>query len=293
MTATGDLIANAADRLAATGISSPRVDAEELAAFVIGVDRRRLALAPSMNMQEADRFRALVNRRAAREPLQHLTGRAPFRYVELCVGPGVFIPRPETELVAQAAIDEVHRLGKAPLVVDLGTGSGAIALAVATEVPAARVHAVEVDPVAQAYAKRNLAAQANVTVHLADATDALQEINGTVDVVVANPPYVPRASAARLDPEVVNHEPTIALFGGPDGLDGPRVMEVAARRLLRPGGLLVMEHDDSHGASAPALLRTTVGWTNVVDHRDLAGRPRYLTARRTIKASGRVVGASP
>jgi release factor glutamine methyltransferase len=292
MTATREVIAAAANRLAAAGVVSSRVDAEELAAFVAGTDRRHLMRIAALNEQQADRLRALVDRRTARVPLQHLTERAPFRHVELWVGPGVFIPRPETELVAQAAIDEVRRLAGCALVVDLCTGSGAIALAVATETPVPRVHAVEIDPGAYAYAQLNLAAQANVTLHLADAADALPEINGTVDVVVANPPYVALADAAQLDPEVTDHESAIAVFGGPDGLAGPRLVEAAARRLLGPGGLLVMEHDASHGESAPAMLRARVEWTDVVDHRDLAGRPRYLTARRTAQPAGGGVGVS-
>jgi release factor glutamine methyltransferase len=280
------LLSDATDRLAAAGIRSPRVDAELLAAHVIGTNRRQLFGAETMTAEQARRFRALVERRATREPLQHLTERAPFRHLELVVGPGVFIPRPETELVAQVAIDEANRLshgGGTPLVVDLGTGSGAIALSVAAEVPAATVHAVEVDPTAHAYAARNLSAQRNVALHLTDAADALHHLNGAVDVVVANPPYVPTGWAGALEPEVVRHEPAVALFGGSDGLVGPRTVVDAALRLLRAGGLLVMEHDAGHGASAPALLGNPLHWADVTDHRDLAGQPRFVTARRIVR----------
>jgi release factor glutamine methyltransferase len=285
VTATRALIAAAIDRLAAAGVPSPRVDAETLAAHVTGMDRRQLVFAEPMSAEQTKWFAALVERRAAREPLQHLTGRAPFRHLELVVGPGVFIPRPETELVAQAAIDEVHRLvrrrGGHPLVVDLGTGSGAIALAVATEAPAARIHAIELDPTAHSYAARNLAGRDNVTLQLVDAAEALPDLDGTMDVVVANPPYVPLTSAAELDPEVADHEPAVALFGGPDGLAGPRTVVAAALRLLRPGGLLVMEHDAGHGASVTALLGDPLHWADVTDQRDLTGRARFVTARRS------------
>jgi release factor glutamine methyltransferase len=286
VTRTRVLISDATDRLAAAGVGSPRVDAELLAAHVIGTDRRQLVVADTMTADQVRRFRALVERRAAREPLQHLTERAPFRHVELVVGPGVFLPRPETEIVAQAAIDEANRVSQGrgtPLLVDLGTGSGAIALAVATEVPAAYVHAVEIDPTAHAYAARNLSVQHNVALYLADAVDALHHLDGTIDVLVANPPYVPTGSAGALDPEVVRHEPAVALFGGPDGLAGPRTVVDAALRLLRPGGLLVMEHDASHGASALALLENPLHWADVTDHRDLAGRSRFVTARRIVR----------
>lgn len=283
MTTVRELVDRATDRLAQAGVPSPRVDAEELAAYALGVHRGQLPAVSGIDAERAERLHTLVSRREAREPLQHLIGSAPFRYLELVVGPGVFVPRPETELVAQAAIDEARCLGAGPLVVDLGTGSGAIALAVATEVAGSRVQAVEVDPVAHSYALRNidrLPLGAAVSLHLADLRGALHELDGTVDVVVANPPYVPLTHAPRLDPEVREHDPAGAVFGGADGLDGPRLVVAAAARLLRPGGLLVMEHDDSHGESAPALLRRGVEWEDVADHRDLSGRPRYLTARR-------------
>ncbi len=278
-----DLLATSTRRLADAGIASARVDAELLAAYVLQTSRTRLSLVDELSPQQAQRLRLLIARRVAREPLQHITGRAPFRHLELAVGPGVFVPRPETELVAQAAIDELRSLGRPGLAVDLCTGSGAIAVAVASEVPNARVIAVELDPVAHSYAVRNVAALGladRVDVVLGDAAAALPDLAASVDVVVANPPYVPLTQAPDLDPEVRDHDPQLAVFGGPDGLDGPRTVVAAARRLLRPGGLLVVEHDDTHGESATALVDDRVEWASPSDHADLAGRPRFLTARR-------------
>jgi release factor glutamine methyltransferase len=281
------LLGAATRRLAGAGVASPRVDAELLAAAVLGVGRGALASVGAVDDEDAEWLAALVERRAAREPLQHLVGTAAFRHLELAVGPGVFTPRLETELVAQVAIDEVHRLvalepGRVPVVVDLGTGSGAIALAVATEASEAVVHAVEVDPAPYAWADRNVAAldaAGRVHLHLGDMSGALHELDGTVDVVVSNPPYVPLGTS--LPPEVADGDPLTALFGGPDGLDGPRAVLAAGARLLQPGGLLVVEHDDGHGESLPALAAGGVDWDAVSDHADLAGRPRFLTARRT------------
>ncbi len=283
-----DLLATATRRLADAGIDSARVDAELLAAHVLGTSRGQLPLVDDVTPPQAQRLRLLVARRVAREPLQHITGHAPFRHLELAVGPGVFVPRPETELVAQAAIDELvelSELGRPGLAVDLCAGSGAIAVALASEVPGTRVVAVELDPVAHSYAIRNVTAlglSGSVEVVLGDAATALSGLDGTVDVVVSNPPYVPLTQAPRLDPEVREHDPPVAVFGGPDGLDGPRTVVGAARRLLRPGGLLVVEHDDTHGEAAPALVADRVEWAQPTDHADLAGRPRFLTVRRAV-----------
>nr|WP_079571546.1 peptide chain release factor N(5)-glutamine methyltransferase [Krasilnikoviella flava] len=291
----------AVSRLAAADVPSPRVDAETLLAHALGVDRaevRRLAvLDRDLPGAAAARFAAAVERRAAREPLQHLTGVAPFRHLELSVGPGVFVPRPETEQVAQVAIDEaarvVTRQGSA-VVVDLCTGSGAIALAVATEVPGARVHAVELDAAAHGWAARNVAAtQAGVpavVVHLVrgDARTALRELAGTVDVVVSNPPYVPPGAVPR-DPEVAEHDPAVALYGlGDDGLEVPRGVTAAAARLLRPGGLYVMEHAEVQAAAARAMVAHSGGFGPASTGDDLTGRPRMVVARRCGDA-----GASP
>jgi release factor glutamine methyltransferase len=268
-----DEIARATARLAAAGIPSPRADAEELAAFVHGVKRSELHAVPDAAFDA--RFWEGIARREAGEPLQHITGRAFFRYLELRVGPGVFVPRPETELLAGAAIEA---LSAGELAVDLCSGSGAVALAIAQEAPGVTVHAVELDPLALAWAERNVAATGlPVTLHRGDVADPalLASLAGTVDVVTANPPYIP--IGAGVEREVAEHDPPAALWGGVDGLDVVRAVERAAARLLRPGGLVAVEHADAQGSSVPAVFR---GWSDVADHRDLAGRPRYTTARR-------------
>jgi release factor glutamine methyltransferase len=265
-------IAAAADRLAAAGVPSPRFDAEELAAHSLGVQRKDLA---RHHAAGAD-FASYVQRRAAREPLQHITGRAYFRHVALAVGPGVFVPRPETELVAGAAIDAA-RTSDRPVVVDLCTGSGAIALAVADEVAAASVYAVELDERAHSWAARNCAGT-RVGLRRGDMADAFPELDGCVDVVVSNPPYIPTNGLIR-DPEVADHDPAAALWSGADGLDAMRVVEQVAARLLRAGGLVVVEHADLQGESAPAVFSATGRWRDVQDHRDLNDRPRYVTAQ--------------
>ena len=226
----------------------------------------------------------LVGRRASRVPLQHLTGSVGFRYIELEVGPGVFVPRPETESVVQWAVDAVKGL-ESPLLVDLCTGSGTIAFALANEVAGATVHAVERDPAALAWARRNaqnrvLAGDPEVVLHLGSVEAALVELDGTVDLVASNPPYVALNERHLPDPEVLDHDPEIALFAGEDGLDVVRLVEQAARRLLRPGGLLVVEHSDRQGESAPAVLADAGGWCDIADHQDLTGRDRFVTARR-------------
>jgi release factor glutamine methyltransferase len=277
--ASGDLraaVEAAVDRLAVAGVPSPRFDAEELAAHALGVERRALWSAMSLG-RAAGTFAAYVDRRAAREPLQHITGRAFFRHLELVVGPGVFVPRPETELVAGAAISAAGRTTH-PVVVDLGTGSGAIALAVATELPGSQVHAVEADRDAFAWAARNCSGS-GVDLRLGDMADAFPELDGVVDVVVANPPYIPVGALIR-DPEVATHDPSLALWSGVDGLDAMRVVEVVAARLLRPGGTVVAEHADLQGSSAPEVFRQTGRWIDMHDHHDLAGRDRYLSATR-------------
>jgi len=194
----------------------------------------------------------------------------------------VFVPRPETEVVVGWAVDRARELvaaGRAPVVVDLCTGSGAIALAVADEVPTARVHAVELDPGALVWARRNLAGTA-VELHEGDAATALPGLDGTVDLVVSNPPYIPPDGVIR-DPEVAQHDPALALWGhGQDGLDVLRAVALTAGRLLRPGGWFVVEHADVQGEAVPAALREQGGWDQVADHRDLAGRDRFTTARR-------------
>ncbi|GAC1332332.1 MAG: peptide chain release factor N(5)-glutamine methyltransferase [Mycobacteriales bacterium] len=279
-------IATATDRLAAAGVDSPRHDAEALAAHVLGVGRGELTLVTHLGPL-APAYADLVDRRAAREPLQHLVGTVGFRHLELVVGPGVFVPRPETESVVQWALDAARaERWPAPLVVDLCTGSGTMALSIAQELPGARVHGVERDPVALEWTARNAelrvaAGDPPVTLHLGDVADALPELDGTVDLVVSNPPYVAVGERAQVDPEVRDHDPEIALWAGDDGLDVIRLVEATARRLLHPGGLLVVEHSDRQGVAVPALLHERGGWTEIADHRDYADRDRYATARRT------------
>lgn len=226
----------------------------------------------------------LVRRRAARVPLQHITGVAGFRYLDLAVGPGVFVPRPETEVVAGLAIDLARAAGERPVVVDLCSGSGAIALSVAHEVPQAQVHAVELDPDALEWLRRNAAdrrraGDTGVEVHQDDAAHALPELDGKVDVVVSNPPYVAEEEMPHVDPEVRDHDPHLALVADHDGLAVVRAVAAAAARLLRSGGHVVVEHSDRQGESAPAVL-TEAGFIDVRDDVDLTGRPRVARGRK-------------
>lgn len=267
--------------LADAGVPSPRHDAEALAAFVIGCPRGRLLMAGDFSVGQHTVFAELVARRANRVPLQHLTGSAAFRYLEVAVGPGVFVPRPETEAVAGWCVDALLEDGLAqPLVVDLCTGSGAIALSIAQEVKGAVVHAVEREEPAAEWARRN-ATGTRVTVHEADAAHALHEFDGLVDLVVANPPYLPESDRDVVDPEVRDHDPEAALWGGPDGLEGPRMIETAARRLLKPGGLVAVEHADHQGAAVARIFGASGCWEHVVVRQDLAGRDRFVTALLT------------
>ena len=288
MTPLRTAVRTATDRLAAAGVDSPEHDARALALHVLGLDRPSdLLLVDDLQPEQATAYEELVGRRADRVPLQHLTGSVGFRHITLEVGPGVFVPRPETESVVQWAVDALRAEGwTAPLCVDLCTGSGTIAFALANEVPGATVHAVERDPDALAWTRRNAALRVaagdpEVQLHLGSAEDALPGFDGTLDLVVSNPPYVATTEAHIPDPEVVDHDPGIALWAGEDGLDVVRLVEQAARRLLKPGGLVVVEHSDRQGSSAPAVFARAGGWAEVQDHRDLAGRDRYVTARWT------------
>jgi release factor glutamine methyltransferase len=274
------LLQAATDELRAAGIESPDFDAAELLAFVLGTTRSQLALVDEIAPDVAARFEGLVDRRARRVPLQHLTGTAAFRHVELAVGPGVFVPRPETELLAGWAIERAAEVeGRRAVVVDLCTGSGAIALAVATEVPTADVHAVELEASAVAWAQRNLAGT-GIDLRQGDMAAAFHDLDATVDVVVCNPPYIPHEAWESVAVEARDHDPQTALFSaGDDGLDAMRVVEQVAARLLRPGGWVGAEHADLQGESAPQVFVETGRWADVRDHQDLAGRPRYLTAR--------------
>jgi release factor glutamine methyltransferase len=267
----------AARQLAAAGVASPDHDADLLLAHVLDIPRSRLVLADDLSAAQQEMYAALVARRATREPLQHITGVAHFRHVEVRVGSGVFVPRPETELLAGWAIEAASPL-EAPVVVDLCTGSGAIARAIADEVPHARVHAVELDDAAYDWAERNLRGT-GVDLRHGDFATAFDDLLGQVDVVVCNPPYIPLEAWESVAVEARDHDPHLALFSGDDGLDAMRVLEARAARLLRPGGVVGAEHADVQGESAPAVFRTTERWTDVHDHLDLAGRPRFLTAR--------------
>ncbi len=273
-------VAKATTLLRAAEIDSPEVNALRLAEHVAGV-RPVLTVTELADDFEARYFR-LVGERAAHIPLQLLTGTAAFRYLEVAVEPGVFIPRPETELVAGAAIAEAESGKTRPLVVDLCTGTGVIALSVATEVSGAQVIAVDLSAAAVDLARRNAATLgADIDVRQGDVADPalLVELDGTVDVLVANPPYVPAGEIAQ--PEVREHDPQLALFGGgPDGLAVPADVIAAAARLLRAGGLLVMEHDVTQGAAVRKRIAATAAFDTSATHQDLTGRDRYVTARR-------------
>ena len=290
-------VEGAATVLAEAGVPSPRHDAIALAAHALGLARVELVLPPPLPEGFAAAYAGLVERRRRREPLQHIVGHTVFRFLTLRVEPGVFVPRPETETVAQLAIDEAATLaasGARPLVVDLCTGTGAIAASVDTEVPASRVVAVDLSDAAVGLARANAAAVAgpDLRVVQGDVRDRalLAELDGTVDVVVSNPPYIP-PDAVPLDPEVRDHDPDVALYGGgADGLDVPRAVVAAAARLLAPGGLLVMEHAEVQGAAARATAAATGAFVDVRTVPDLTGRPRTLVARRVARP---VVGDSP
>jgi release factor glutamine methyltransferase len=277
MTRLAEALAEAERVLHRAGVPSPRVDAELLAAHVLGVRRAALVAVPTPDPARFAELRTLVARRATRVPLQHLLGTAPMGPVEVLVGPGVFVPRLETELLLEWGLKALTGRNE-PLVVDLCTGSGALAAAVAVSRPDADVHAVELDQDALVWARRNLAGRA--TLHEGDVTDAalLPALHGGVDLVLANPPYVPEGIP--VPPEVADHDPHRAVFAGPDGLAVIRPLTVLAVALLRSGGALAVEHDDTHGEVAPAVLRGHPELTDVVEHADLAGRPRFVTARR-------------
>ncbi|MEV4774425.1 peptide chain release factor N(5)-glutamine methyltransferase [Microbacterium sp. LWH12-1.2] len=277
------LVRAAAQRLADAGVPDPLIDTELLAAHVLQLRRGEVQAAiirgDGVSEEAAAALDDLVSRRARREPLQHLTGTAPFRHLELAVGPGVFVPRPETEIVVQYAIDALlNAADPEPIGIDLGTGSGAIALAMATEVPHARIFAAEISADAHAWAQRNTAGIANLTLVHADLADAFTELEGTAAVVISNPPYVPDAAVPR-DPEVRLFDPALALYGGADGLDIVRVLSIRARQLLMPGGLLVIEHGELQGEAIRDIL-TTDGWRAAATHRDLTHRDRATTALR-------------
>jgi release factor glutamine methyltransferase len=281
----GATLERALEVLTRAGVPSPRADAELLICHVLGVSRgavqAKAITGEVLSSEDLISVTELVERRAAREPLQHITGRAPFRSIELAVGPGVFVPRPETEGVAGIAIDALRAAAAPePIAVDLGTGSGAIALAMAHEVPHATVYGVEVSPLAFVWTKQNFReiAPDNARPVFIDLAHALPQLDGTVSVVASNPPYIPLGAIPR-DPEVRLFDPEIALYGGEDGLDVVRLVSQTAQRLLHEGGTLVIEHGELQAAEIAELL-TADGWRAVSGHRDLLGRDRATTALR-------------
>ena len=289
----------AALRLSSAGISSARVDAELLAAFLLDVDangrqhteygysivtrsdvQREAMLGKRLTPRQVERFEQLVERRAQRVPLQHITGIAPFHRIEVKVGPGVFVPRPETELLVEAALEDLSSYPEdyRPRVVDLCTGSGAIAAAIKTAFPRAQVQAVELSPAAAAWARKNLEPR-GVYVTQADARDVFADAPGYFDVVVSNPPYIPAGNVPQ-DPEVAEHDPAMALYGGgTDGMELPTGIISHARYLLKPGGFFVMEHDESQAEAVAAVMRR-YNFEHVRLIRDLAGRPRHTAAHK-------------
>ena len=269
-------IDSATTLLADAGIDSARYDAEELAAHFAGTERGRLPLLGPPDDTFFDHYNAAVAARSRRVPLQHLTGTAAFGPVTLSVGPGVFIPRPETEAMLEWAVTQA--LPDKPVVVDVCTGSGALALALARHWPGARVIGLDDSNAALDYARRN-AAGTTVEFVRADVTRSgvLTELEGRVDLVVSNPPYVP--DAAELEPEVTEHDPPHAVFGGPDGMAVIPAVAQLAGRLLRPGGLFAVEHDDTTSSMTAETIRSTELFDDVVARTDLTGRPRFVTAR--------------
>lgn len=258
------------------GVPSPRVDAELLAEHLLGVGLGRLRAMMLGDAPAPEGFAELVAERARRIPLQHITGIAYFRYLELAVGPGVFIPRPETESVVQLVIDHVKGMAR-PRIVDLGTGSGAIAGSIAHEVPGAEVHAVEFSPFAHAWAEKNLD-PLGVHLTLGDLRNALPELNGTFDVVISNPPYIP-SEAIPNEPEVALHDPPEALYGGgADGMELPTAAAASAARLLVPGGYFVMEHAEVQSGWIAKMMKRTGVWSEITTHLDLNGKERATSA---------------
>lgn len=283
MHSLSEILQHATAKFDSAGIESARIDAEILAAHVLSMTRAQLQIAALTNQQVShEQSAALANvfaRRFAREPLQHITSVAYFRNLELTVGNGVFVPRPETEIVVQLAIDELRNSKVAePIAVDLGTGSGAIALAMHTEVQNAKVFAVEVSPEAHKFASANFARYGLAGPILGDLTDAFQQLNDAVSVVISNPPYIP-IDMVPVDPEVHLFDPKLALYGGVDGLDVIRQVILVAKRLLQSDGLVVIEHADSQSMQVCELLLAE-GFFDVQAHKDLTNRDRAVTARR-------------
>jgi len=284
-------VSKAAHLLTEAQVSSPQVDAELLLAHVLGVERSQLTSVNQISDEQLLDYESLVARRANRVPLQHLTGVAYFRHLELAVGPGVFVPRPETELLVEVAIKHLKAISSPRIAVDLCAGSGAIALSLAIEVPGTTVHAVELSDDAFKWLTHNVvdhaakleAVESHVIVHHGNAGDSalLRNLINTVDALVSNPPYIPREMIPR-DPEARDHDPAIALFSGADGLDVAREVVVVAAGLLKPGGFVGMEHADVQGESLPALFNAMANtWTDIEDNLDYNKLPRFTTAVRS------------
>ncbi len=276
------VVDSATIRLREAGVPSPAHDAVALAAHLLAIEPAEVRRLMALGWGDAPAgYDDLVTERAHRIPLQHLTGVAPFRGLELAVGPGVFVPRPETEMLVDLAMNHLDTLPGRPILVDLCTGSGAIAFGVKDEAPNVQVYAVEVSPDALSWAELNQGRLGiDVTLVLGDARDALAQLDGSVDVVTANPPYIPPGRLP-LEPEVRDHDPSLALYGGgPDGLELPTAVARRAARLLRPGGVFVMEHADTQRDAVLALLADQGCWAPTADLDDLTGRPRVVVARR-------------
>ena len=278
-----EAIESATNELTSAGVTSPSVDAELLGCFVLGIERSELTmLSLGEELFPEDKiaqFETVVARRVKREPLQHITGLAPFRHLELHVGPGVFIPRPETEQLVEMAIEKVKKLDK-PLVVDLCSGSGAIAISLSTELVDSKVFAVELSEQAFEFLSRNFEKYGLDTKSAKneDLAKAFDELEGQVDLVITNPPYIPD-SAVPVEVEVQLHEPSLALYGGEDGLDVIRRISERALYLLKPSGLLLLEHSDSQARAISQLLLNQ-GWQEIVSSQDLAGKDRMISARK-------------
>lgn len=289
---TDEAMALGAARFRTAGLPSPVVDARLLLTHLLGAERG-LLLAADPSPEQDVMFEDMIRRRASGEPLQHITGLAPFRYEELHVGQGVFIPRPETEQLVDVC---AQILGTRPQgrrrVVELCAGSGAITLSLAREMGGVELHAVELSEEAWPYLQRNLE-NVEAELVLGDMAQAFQELNGTVDVVVANPPYVPEADRPLLPGDVVGQDPDVALFGGEDGLDALRVVRDVAMRLLRPGGWVAAEHDEKQSAAVLELFGQP-WFTDTADLNDLTGRPRHVLARTVLHRLGPdVAGLTP
>lgn len=268
--------------LARAGQPAAQADARTLLAYVMGRRPGSLFTAPAPDPAQSAAYACALSRRANGTPLQHITGAAWFRTIRVAVGPGVFLPRPESEVLTGWAIDRLRTLvavGREPIVVELCAGSGAISLAIAAEAPGCVQFAVELSDEAYAWAARNLAGT-GIELSQGDMADALGELDGTVDLVVCNPPYVPLEAFLGVTEEVRRHEPALALFSGADGLDAMRVLARTGARLLRPGGWLGAEHAEVQAESAPAIFVDQGDWVRVHDHEDLNRRPRFVTAER-------------